>query len=99
MLSSCSILWDFLITLFCDSINFFQNERYKVLSSQIEEAKNEAFDAKMRADKSGHTRASKRIRELTLGLLPFEQSRADARGMQGLGQIELRGLWKLAQHM
>ncbi|XP_025083145.1 ATP-dependent RNA helicase DHX29-like isoform X2 [Pomacea canaliculata] len=42
------------------------NERYKVLSSQIEEAKNEAFDAKMRADKSGHTRASKRIRELTL---------------------------------
>ncbi|KAK7463169.1 hypothetical protein BaRGS_00038228, partial [Batillaria attramentaria] len=42
------------------------NSRYLVLTTQIEDAKNEAADAKLRGDKSAHSKASKCVRELTL---------------------------------
>ena len=50
---------------------YFQNSRYLVLSAQLEDTKAEAADAKLRGDKSGHTKASKKVRALTLGQYSF----------------------------
>ena len=50
---------------------YFQNSRYLVLSAQLEDVKAEAADAKQRGNKAGHTKASKKVRALTLGQYSF----------------------------
>ncbi|KAL8581805.1 hypothetical protein ACOMHN_010179 [Nucella lapillus] len=49
------------------------NSRYLFVMAQLEDAKAEAADAKMRVDKSAQSKASKKVRELTLERDAIEQ--------------------------
>ncbi|KAK7093939.1 hypothetical protein V1264_007618 [Littorina saxatilis] len=44
------------------------NSRYLILTARLEDAKAEAADAKQKGNKAGHTKTSKKVRELMLGV-------------------------------